>query len=156
MYQISANLVHRELRNATFEEEKMPTSIIMPDSAHESHDSDLAPKISEIEATRRLFDQVITTTTAGLRSQGNDHSTRTRCLTYRLSRATGCAKWAETWVGLTWISLFHHLAQPLQPNSHQPKQSRADSGTLEIQVNKTQSQLTWDTLFRAAYTQYFL
>ena len=26
-------------------------------------------------------------------------------------------------------------AQPLLPNSHQPKQSRADSGTLEIQVN---------------------
>ena len=37
-------------------------------------------------------------------------------------------------------------AQPLLPNSHQPKQSRADSGTLEIQVNKTQSPLTWDTL----------
>ena len=34
MYQISANLVHRELRNATFEREKMPTSIKMPDSDH--------------------------------------------------------------------------------------------------------------------------
>ena len=32
MYKISANLVHRELRNATFEGEKMPTSIRMPDS----------------------------------------------------------------------------------------------------------------------------
>ena len=37
--------------------------------------------------------------------------------------------------------------QPLLPNSHQPKQIRADSGTHEIQVNKTQSQLTWDTLY---------
>ena len=33
-------------------------------------------------------------------------------------------------------------AQPLLPNSHQPKQSQADSGTL-----KTQSQLPWDTLY---------
>ena len=30
---------------------------------------------------------------------------------------------------------FHHLAQPLLPNSHSPRQNRADSGTL-----KTQSQ----------------
>ena len=37
MYQISANLVHRELRNATFEGEKMPTSITLPDSGHRSH-----------------------------------------------------------------------------------------------------------------------
>ena len=35
-------------------------------------------------------------------------------------------------------------AQPLLPNSHQPKQRQADSGTLKIQVNKTQSQLTLD------------
>ena len=35
VYQISAYLVHRELRNATFEGEKMPTSIIFPDSALE-------------------------------------------------------------------------------------------------------------------------
>ena len=39
------------------------------------------------------------------------------------------------------------VAQPLLPNSHQPKHSQADSGTLEIQVNKTQSQLTWHTLY---------
>ena len=32
MYQISANLVHRELINATHEGKKMPTSIRMPDS----------------------------------------------------------------------------------------------------------------------------
>ena len=32
VYQISANLVRRELRNATFEGEKMPTSITLPDS----------------------------------------------------------------------------------------------------------------------------
>ena len=36
MYPISANLVHRELRNATFEGEKMPTSITFPDSGHAS------------------------------------------------------------------------------------------------------------------------
>ena len=35
MYQISANLVHRELSNATFEGEKMPTSIKRPDSGQE-------------------------------------------------------------------------------------------------------------------------
>ena len=32
MYQISANLVHRELRNATFKGEKIATSIKRPDS----------------------------------------------------------------------------------------------------------------------------
>ena len=32
MYQISANLVHRELRNATFEGKKIATSIKRPDS----------------------------------------------------------------------------------------------------------------------------
>ena len=36
MYQISAHLVHRELRNATFEGDKMPTSIAFPDSGKES------------------------------------------------------------------------------------------------------------------------
>ena len=50
------------------------------------------------------------------------------------------------WVDLALgVPLSAQLAQPLLPNSHQP--SRADSGTLEIQVNKTQSQLTWDTLY---------
>ena len=34
MYQISANLVHRELRNAIFEGKKMATSITFPDSVH--------------------------------------------------------------------------------------------------------------------------
>ena len=28
---------------------------------------------------------------------------------------------SRTWVGLTWISEFHYLAQPLLPNSHQPR-----------------------------------
>ena len=32
MYQISSHLVHRELRNATFEGEKIATSIKRPDS----------------------------------------------------------------------------------------------------------------------------
>ena len=34
VYQIYANLVHRELRNATFEGEKNATSIKMPDSVN--------------------------------------------------------------------------------------------------------------------------
>ena len=34
---------------------------------------------------------------------------------------TGCHIWSQTWVGLTLISVFHHLAQPLPPNSNQPK-----------------------------------
>ena len=43
-------------------------------------------------------------------------------------------------------------AQPLLPNSHQPKQNQANSGKLQIQVNKTQSQLTWDTLCIICYS----
>ena len=34
MYQNDANLVHRELINAIFKGEKMPTSIKRPDSVH--------------------------------------------------------------------------------------------------------------------------
>ena len=37
MYQISAKLVHRELRNATFEEEKIATSIKRPDSGYDEN-----------------------------------------------------------------------------------------------------------------------
>ena len=44
------------------------------------------------------------------------------------------------WVGLTLISVFHHLAYLFLPNSHQPKQNWSDSGT--IKLNKTQSQKT--------------
>ena len=46
-----------------------------------------------------------------------------------------------TWVGLTLIWMFHSFCpatQPILPNSHQPKQNRADSGTVKIQVNPTQ------------------
>ena len=51
-------------------------------------------------------------------------------------------------MNLIWV--FHHLAQlPSHfcqiPN--QPMQSQANSGTLEIQINKTQCSLTWDTLY---------
>ena len=45
-------------------------------------------------------------------------------------------------VDLGWVAFdlgFHHLAQPLLPNSHQPRQNWADRGTLKIQVNITQS-----------------
>ena len=38
---------------------------------------------------------------------------------------------------------FCPAAQPPLPNYHQAEQSRADGGTLEIQVNKTQSTSTW-------------
>ena len=36
VYQISADLVNRELRNATFERKKKPTSITLPDSTYDS------------------------------------------------------------------------------------------------------------------------
>ena len=36
--------------------------------------------------------------------------------------------------------------QPPLPNSHQPTQNRADSGTLKIHVKPTQSTSTWDAL----------
>ena len=51
-------------------------------------------------------------------------------------------------VDLGWVDLDFCVlpscpaAQPLLPNSHQPKQSWADGGTLKIQVNKTQSTST--------------
>ena len=54
-------------------------------------------------------------------------------------RSTGWFICSETWVGLTLIWAFHHLAQLLLPNSHQPKQNWADSGTTKIKVNPTQS-----------------
>ena len=57
---------------------------------------------------------------------------------------TGCAKCAETWVGLTLISVFHHLAHLPHRFCQIWEQSWADSGTIEIQVNKTQSQLAWE------------
>ena len=46
-----------------------------------------------------------------------------------------------TWIGLTltWdVPPFCPAAQPLLPNSHQPKQNRADSGAVKIQVTPTQ------------------
>ena len=36
VHQISTNLVHRKLRNTTFEGKKMPTSITLPDSTNKS------------------------------------------------------------------------------------------------------------------------
>ena len=45
-------------------------------------------------------------------------------------------------MGLGWVDfdcVFKtHLAQPLLPNSYQPRQNWADSGTPKIQVNPTQ------------------
>ena len=44
-------------------------------------------------------------------------------------------------VDLGWLTLiweFHHLAHPLLPSAHQPRQNWADSGTCKIQVNQTQ------------------
>ena len=38
-------------------------------------------------------------------------------------------------------------AQPLLPNSHQPRQNRADSAALKIQINPTQSTSRCDTLY---------
>ena len=58
------------------------------------------------------------------------------------------------WVRLTLISVFHTIlpsctAAPAKFRQH--KQSQANSGTLEIQVNKTQSTSTWDTLYTATW-----
>ena len=50
---------------------------------------------------------------------------------------------------------FCPAAQPPLPNYHQAEQSRADGGTLEIQVNKTQSTSTWDALYIRIYTNIF-
>ena len=44
------------------------------------------------------------------------------------------------------VGLTCPAAQPLLPNSHQPRQNWADSGTLEIQVNPTQFTTRWVTL----------
>ena len=55
--------------------------------------------------------------------------------------STGCPMCSRTWVGLTLICEFHPTClagQPLLPNSHQPRQNLADSGTPKIQVNPTQ------------------
>ena len=51
---------------------------------------------------------------------------------------TGCPICSRT--GLTFIWVFHHLAQL-------PRQNWADSGTLKIQVNPSQSKNRWDTLY---------
>ena len=43
------------------------------------------------------------------------------------------------WVDFVWdVSPSFPAAQQLLPNSHQPRQNRADSGTAKIQVNPTQ------------------
>ena len=44
------------------------------------------------------------------------------------------------------------VAQLLLPNSHQPTQSWAHSGTLKIQVNLTHSTFRWDALYLNALT----
>ena len=51
------------------------------------------------------------------------------------------------WVGFDFcVPPCYPAAQLLLPNSHQPKQSREDVGTLVNEVNKTQSMSTWDVL----------
>ena len=50
---------------------------------------------------------------------------------------TGRSICSCTWVALTWIWVFYHLAQPLLPNSHQPKLNKADSGTTQIKIYYT-------------------
>ena len=54
---------------------------------------------------------------------------------------------------LGWVDFYFRVppscptVQPLLPNSHQPRQNQADSGTLKIQVNQTQSTGTWVDLY---------
>ena len=60
---------------------------------------------------------------------------------FRVDILTYCTGWficPKTWVGLTLIWVYPHLAQPLLPNSNQPRQNWADSGSPKIQVNPTQ------------------
>ena len=45
------------------------------------------------------------------------------------------------------VSPSYPAAQPLLPNSHLFKQNGADSGSLKIQDNPTQSTSRWDTLY---------
>ena len=47
-------------------------------------------------------------------------------------------------VDMGWVDFDYGAAQLLLPNSHQPRQNWADSGTLKIQVNPTQSTSTCD------------
>ena len=62
--------------------------------------------------------------------------------TVTLTHSTGCLICSWTRVGLTLIWVLHHLAQPILP----PRHNWADSGTLKIQVNLTQSTSRLDTL----------
>ena len=39
--------------------------------------------------------------------------------------------------------MVHHVAQPILPNSHQPKQNRADSGMSKIIVHPTGTPSQW-------------
>ena len=60
--------------------------------------------------------------------------------------STGCPICSGTWVGLTLIWVFHHLALPLLLHSYQLRQNRADSETLKNQVNPTHTTSKWVTL----------
>ena len=74
----------------------------------------------------------------------NDFKQSWSSLSYRVSQVS----WDLGWVDFDFcVPPSCPADQPLLPKSHQPKQSRAESGTLEIWVNITQSQLTWDTLW---------
>ena len=45
-------------------------------------------------------------------------------------------------------------AQPILPHFHIPRQNWADSGTLTIQFNPTQSTSRWDTLYIFIFALY--
>ena len=59
---------------------------------------------------------------------------------YRVSHLVGDLGWVDFDFS---VPPYFTLVQPLLLNSHQPKQSRADSGTLEIQVNQSFARIGW-------------
>ena len=63
----------------------------------------------------------------------------------KFSKYTGCPICSWTWVGLTLIWVFHHVA-PLP--SHITIRPGRIGQAEEIQVNPTQSTSRWDTLYR--------
>ena len=72
------------------------------------------------------------------------HQFQTCVLVYGVYRVTHLV------ANLDWVDFDFYVppscpaARLLLPNSHQPRQNRADRGTLRIQVNPTQSTSTWD------------
>ena len=75
-------------------------------------------------------------------------SYKKRAMAYRVSHVLVDQGWVDFDLG---VPPFCPAPQTHLPNSHQPRQNWADSGTLKIQVNPTQSSRIWDTLYRVTH-----